>query len=276
MQKLNKVTFPRRLTPKGAHGSPVLCVFSDSSEDAFGACAYVRWQVSNTEFETCFVAAKSRVAPLKLLTIPRLELQAAVLASRLYNAIKNESRLSFDHVVFFTDSMIVFSWIRSQARRFKAFVSIRVAEIQANTDPSQWRHLPGELNVSDEVSRGIKPHELTGRWQQGPNFLHQPEELWPKTKMNEEKVNSEVNKELRKVQVCNVAATSQRDLIDYERFSSWRKLIRVTAHVLKFISSLKARRQKREESSTLTPKEITKGEVHLNNLHIKFGFLDWP
>jgi hypothetical protein len=106
----------------------VLCIFSDASRKAFGACAYVRWCVANGKYESRFIAAKSRVAPLKELTIPRLELQAAVLASRLGKTIQEESRLQFEKIIYFTDSRIVLAWICSQARGYKPFVSARVAE----------------------------------------------------------------------------------------------------------------------------------------------------
>lgn len=155
MEDLNHVTFERSLTPVDAIEVPTLCIFSDASNEAFGTCAYIRWRTGSNKYDTRFIAAKSRVAPLKPLTIPRLELQAAVLATRLYQSIAEESRLQFEKVVFFSDSNIVLSWIRSEAREFKPFVSARVAEIQSNSDPSQWRHVPGELNVADEVSRVI-------------------------------------------------------------------------------------------------------------------------
>ena len=86
------------------------------------ACAYVRWWIESNEYDTWFIAAKSRVAPLKPLGIPRLELQAAVLATRLYQSISEESRLQFEKVVFVSDSNIVLSWIPSQAREFKPCV----------------------------------------------------------------------------------------------------------------------------------------------------------
>ena len=85
----------------------MLCVFADASRKAFGACAYIRWQIENGKFESRFIAAKSRVAPLKELTIPRLELQSAVLASRLAMSILEESRLEFEKIIYFTDSQIV-------------------------------------------------------------------------------------------------------------------------------------------------------------------------
>ena len=92
LEHLEAVEFPRCLTPLSAIGTPVLCVFADSSRKAFRACAYIRWQIENGKFESKFIAAKCRVAPLKELTIPRLELQSAVLASRLAKSILEESR----------------------------------------------------------------------------------------------------------------------------------------------------------------------------------------
>ena len=88
-RKLNEVTFPRSLTPREVTGSATLCIFSDASKDAFGTCAYVRWEIGEEKYDVCFLAAKSRVAPLKELSIPRLELQAAV----LYKSIRPESRI---------------------------------------------------------------------------------------------------------------------------------------------------------------------------------------
>ena len=133
MLSLKGITFERCLTPPCAVGLPVLCIFSDASNEAFGSCAYARWQTSNGEYDIRFIAAKARVAPLKRLTIPRLELQGAVLAvSRLCKTIVQESRFQFEKVVMFLDSEIVLAWIRSEARKFKPFVSVRVGEIQTN------------------------------------------------------------------------------------------------------------------------------------------------
>jgi hypothetical protein len=139
--------------------------------EAFGACSYIRWKLADGSFGVRFIAAKSRVSPLKQLTIPRLELQGAVLASRLSKSILEETRLKFERTIFFLDSQIVLAWICSEARRFKPFVSIRVSEIQSNSDPATWKYLPGEYNVADEVSRGIPAQSLTERWQRGPEFL---------------------------------------------------------------------------------------------------------
>ncbi len=119
---LSQLSFERCLTPLNAVEQPVLCTFSDASVEAFGACSYIRWKLADGSFGVRFVAAKSRVAPLKTLTIPRLELQGAVLASRLSKSILEETRLKFERTMFFIDSQIVLAWIRGEARRFKPFV----------------------------------------------------------------------------------------------------------------------------------------------------------
>ena len=238
--KLNEVSFQRCLTPENAVGNPTLCVFSDASKNAFGACAYARWQLDDGKYEVRFIAAKSRVAPLKELTIPRLELQAAVLATRLHKAIVKESRLQFHKIIFFIDSMIVLAWICSQARVFKPFVSIRVSEIQNDTDPSQWRHIPGVNNVADSLSRGISVEQLEEEWQHGPAFLAQKEEDWPQESLPPAN-QKEVNREKRKCQAVYNVSVSREDAIDCKKFSEWRRLVRVTAYVMRFCRKMKAK-----------------------------------
>ena len=260
------MTFERSLTPEDATALPILCIFSDASNEAFGACAYVRWRTESNEYVTRLIATKSRVAPLKPLTILRLELQAAVMATRLSQSIAEESRMQFEKAVSFSDSNIVLSWIRSQVRKFKPFVSARVAEIQNNFDPSQWRHVPGELNVADDVSSGIPAQRLNGRWKQGPEFLRMPEDEWPSTAdLNE------VEKERRKTQA--ILLTGSPEFIDSKKFSNWRKLVKTSAYVFRFIWNLRTRceakklpenpeEQMQGSHGPLAPQELEKAEKY--------------
>ena len=110
-----------------------------------------------------FVAAKTRVAPLKELTIPRLELQAAMLASRLGKSILQESGFNFERVRYLFDSRVALAWIKGETRSFKPFVSCRVAEIQSHSSPKDWFHCPTELNVADDLIKGIAASEVNGR-----------------------------------------------------------------------------------------------------------------
>ena len=261
MTELQNVELERCLTPPLSIQKPILCVFSDASESAFGACVYIRWQLSNGQFETRFVTAKSRVAPLKRLTVPRLELQAAVMATRLNSSVIEELRMTVEKTVFFTDSTIALSWIRSHARSYKPFVSARIGEVQTNSDPSQWRHVPGSLNPADDISRGITVSQLQDRWKTGPEFLTLPEEQWPESDIQ---TNIDAHAEEKRSAKVIMHATST-EVIDCTRVSSWKRLLRVTAYVFRFVQVLKTKVQKdvvSDVAPTLTTEELGKAETY--------------
>ena len=115
MNQLNGVFFERCILPQVTVEPPTLCVFADASRDAFGTSAYLRSETPSGEVNVKFVAAKSRVAPLKEVNMPRLELQAAVLASRLCATIEKETQIKLQVSVLLTDSRIVLAWIRNQS-----------------------------------------------------------------------------------------------------------------------------------------------------------------
>ena len=121
--------------------------------------------------------------------------------------------------------MVTLALICNHARRFKAFVSSRIGEIQTHTDPCQWKHVPGDQNVADDATRGISVKDLNGRRMNGPQFLYMPEEDWPKAiaVANE----AEVSKECRKVQAVfqlqNIAVMLQQ-AIDCKRFLKMEKI----------------------------------------------------
>ena len=261
MKELDGIGFKRCLVPPEADELPSLCVFADASQEAFGACAYIRQKTKENTYEVTFVAAKSRVAPLKQLTIPRLELQAAVLASRLAKSILDESRIQFESVKFLTDSTITLAWIQCASRSFKPFVSSRVGEIQSKSDPSQWKHIPSEENVADDLSRGLRVQQLTGRWMNGPRFLTLPEEQWPVQTVTPSP--AEHNMERRHVNA--VSAASQVDIgnvIDPKVFTSWRKLIRVTAWLGRLAEKIRSRRnQLGGREGPLMPEQLAKAEI---------------
>ena len=154
--------------------------------------------------------------------------------------------MQFEKVVFVSDRNIVLSRIRSKGREFKPFVSARVAEIQRNSHPSQWRHVSGELNVDDDVSRGTPAKRLIGRWNQGPEFLRLPEEEWPQE--NSTADLNEVEKERRKTQA--ILLTGSPEVIDCKKFSNWRKLVRTSAYVFRFIRNLRTRCQAKKLPET--------------------------
>ena len=183
---------------------------------------------------------------------------AAVLASRLAKTIVKECTIQFGDFKFFTESSITIAWIQSSSRSFKPFVSARVGEIQNNSDPSQWKHIPGEENVADDVSRGLHVRQLTGRWMNGPEFLKLPEEQWPvqtatlhQGDMERRHVNT----------VSAVWPAGVGNVIDVKNFSSWRK-IRVTAWIRRLAEKIRLRRNATSgREGPLMPEELKKAEV---------------
>lgn len=193
-----------------------LHTFVDASEDAFAAVVYLR-SVSEDKVNVDLVAAKARVAPIKILTIPRLELQAAVLGARLLETVKKELRIQISKCVMWTDSQIVLAWINSQHRRYKIFVAHRVAEILETTSTDQWKYVKSVQNPADE---GTKIIDRSSIWQHGPPFLLDPEEFWP-----EIQIEMQTDEELRNY--VNIHQENHPySFINDEYFSDWRRLVR--------------------------------------------------
>ncbi|XP_028399260.1 uncharacterized protein LOC114522717 [Dendronephthya gigantea] len=179
IEELKTIQFPRCLQPPSPIGSPELHVFADASVLAYGAAAYLVWSSSSGRTEVRLISAKARVAPLRQTTIPRLELMAALLATRLAKTIYDEFKIKPIRVTLWSDSMIVLAWLRSESTLLKSFVGVRVAEIQSTWEPDVWRYVPTDLNPADDLSRGIAVHEMNERWMNGPLFLRECPEHWP-------------------------------------------------------------------------------------------------
>ena len=163
-------------------GVSELHVFADASKAVYGAVAYLVWMTPHDP-HVSLVSAKARVAPLHHTTIPRLELMAALVASRLAQTICQEFKLKSSNVTLWSDSTIVLNWLRSESASFKPFVGVRVAEIQESWSPSSWRYVPLEDNPADDLSGGITVEELcSGRWINGPPFLSKLKTEWPSEK----------------------------------------------------------------------------------------------
>ncbi|XP_049918294.1 uncharacterized protein LOC126401218, partial [Epinephelus moara] len=178
LQDLEKVTtfsIHRCLKPpdfgQPTHGQ--LHHFSDASESGYGTVTYLRLQNNSNIIHVSFMLCKARVAPLKQVTIPRLELTAAVLAVRVDTMLRAELQLLLEKSCFWTDSTSVLKYIRNEDRRFQTFVANRISTIRRATDVSQWRYIHTTQNPADEASRGLTmDHLLTNRrWIEGPEFL---------------------------------------------------------------------------------------------------------
>ena len=234
-QRLKEVVVPRCLKPvEGEAVSSQFHVFCDASEAAFGAVIYLRTSLTNGEHHCSLVMSKTRVAPLKQMSIVRLELQAAVLAARLMDTVLKEATVAVDAVTFWSDSKVVLQYIANESRRFHVFVANRVAEIHDLTRKEQWRHVPGTLNPADDCSRGLAASDLAPdcRWLRGPGFLWQDEENWP-PKQDTGPLRPR-QEEVKEEKFAGLTLQRQPVLPDATKFSCWLKYRRVAAWVRRF------------------------------------------
>ena len=185
--------------------------FADASTVAYGAVSYLRIVDENFVVRCSFVMGKSHLAPTRPITVPRLELLAAVTALRLDKAIKRELSLPFSKTYFWSDSTVVIQSIYNSRKRFPVFVANRLAEIERDNDVEDWRYVPSGLNPADEVSRGVTAEVLadSAMWLKGPEFLLKPSEEWPKNLERLSKLPNEFPLLERKVDVVQSLFSSE-------------------------------------------------------------------
>lgn len=216
-----------------------LHVFGDASEKAYAAVAYLVGTDGFGNRICTMVTGKARVAPVKVVSIPRLELQAAVLASRLAVTVKTELDVKVSNEFLWSDSMTVLRWINSNARDYQKYVSFRLAEIDRITKRSDWHWVPSESNPADEATRLDWP-DNKGMWLSGPPFLCDPQVAWP-SGYDTEHAAQEPDPE--RVERALVTIKETPPLIDVTRFSSWMRAVRVTAHVMAFVGACRAKQR---------------------------------
>ena len=234
---------PRCYYPKEvAITSTQLHGFSDASEKAYSGVVYLRMEDSTGAVHTSLIASKTRVAPIKRLTIPRLELNGALILARLLSHCKDVLDLPLNAVHAWTDSTVVLAWIQGDPRRFKVYVGNRVAQILDLTPADCWKHVRSGENPADCASRGIFPSELLEHdlWWKGPQWLLLPPSEWPKNNSATDDTQ-EGNDELSVI-TCNLA-TVEEPLIPTDKFSSFTRYKQVTGWIIRFIHNCKARVQ---------------------------------
>ncbi|XP_040172707.1 uncharacterized protein LOC120905736 [Anopheles arabiensis] len=206
-----------------------LHVFVDAGADGYAAVAYFRFECHG-RIEVSLVGSKARVAPLKYLSVPRLELQAAVMGCRIASSITSAHRETIRGSYFWTDSTDVIDWINADHRKYSIFVAHRVAEVLDTTNVDDWRWLPTKLNVADEAIKwtNLQHHLASERWFSGPEFLQLPEAEWNIPR----RVPSETSEEVRKKDRLKLVGIhiARPIFIDYERFSRWTRLVRTMAY----------------------------------------------
>ena len=220
-----------------------LHVFADASLLAYGCVAYVRESpLPGHQGQTSvrFVLAKARVAPLKgKWTIPRLELLAAVLATRIAKCIKGALPGQFDRTFMYSDNASVLGWIRDRPDRWKTFVAHRIREIQTDSEVSSWEYVRSAENSSDLLSRGspLDTPELLEFWETGPRWLKSQKHPEPHALNDNSVERSDIIREKKRETVTAVVNVSDsKQTLFVRKLSTWEKSVRVMAYVRRFIA----------------------------------------
>lgn len=174
LQCLSEVHVPRPYTKMSLSQAKCveLCIFSDASMKAICAVSYLKVMARDDTTEVGFVLGKARLAPQPELTIPRLELCAAVMAVEMSEVICEEIDHPINKISFYTDSKVVLGYIYNQSRRFYVYVNNRVRRIRESTTPEQWHFVTTDQNPADHGSRSVPAAALQSTtWFTGPSFL---------------------------------------------------------------------------------------------------------
>lgn len=248
---LSNITIPRWL---GIEPGKLIQIhgFADASAKSYGMCFYVRAE-GHDSIECNLVIAKTKVAPLKGMTIPRLELSAVVMMANALKQVCDTHGVCIENVTLWTDSSIVIHWLSKNPVGMKEFVARRVADVQDLTKGVQWKHVKTNDNPADLASRGVLVNELVENslWFNGPSWLRQTQDKWPVSQFTVDqlvekaaavesiprKTMTVIRKEI--VPRIDSPQSQSRDELLIDHCSSMMKLVRVTARILRFTEAMK-------------------------------------
>ncbi|XP_011306365.1 uncharacterized protein [Fopius arisanus] len=259
LTQLDQLSIPRWLSLSPTITNVQIHGFADASTVAMGAVVYLRTQRGNETPTVNLMCAKTRVAPLKRMTIPRLELTAALLLTKIVSWTQQTLELNAE-IYRWSDSSVALAWINSHPSRWKEFVHKRVTKIQEELPTAVWRHVGGIHNPADCASRGISPTQLNEHhlWWNGPDWLAKPPSAWPQNTTN---TPTEVSLEERPASAHAVAVeVRQHPLAEFlNRYSTLSKVLQVTATINRAMPRL--RRQPTPDTPVLTTRELNEARI---------------
>ena len=260
LEKTKKVHIPRYYHGQLHEKSEKIELFGfcDSSEEAYAASVYAR-VTQDSDSHVSLVTSKSRVAPLDKQTVSRLELLSCLILLRLMNSVVDtlSPLVEFKVVRCWTDSIAALYWIQGLSKEWKLFIENRVQEVRRRVNHSLWSHCPGKENPADLPTRWSDPTQLTtnSHWWNGLEWLKKDEKYWPNPLLAQD-VPQTCFKEMKsvgnKVKQENSTIVTQvalegdiKPAIPFENFSSYQRLLRVSAYVLRFIENCCSKKMSR-------------------------------
>ena len=269
LENLQEINVPRCLQEFKLEKSISVQTFVDASNEAYGAVSYLRSEYAQGCYGARIVASKTRVGPLTPMSTPRLELMAAILGLYLTLSILAAFNIPSSQARFWSDSMNVLYWIRGKGKQYRPFVANRIGEIQRQCNPEQWHYVESKENPADLCSRGLRATRLNEStlWWRGPDFLSKHESEWPKAKIAEglDVKTESKTKFISAPSVNFVVRPGSEDCkwrLHPSNWSSWLKLTRAVAWVLRFVANCRSYRQERRKGS-LSPEELQNAEIRI-------------
>lgn len=250
--EIEEIQIPRYVSGVD-RGKCQLIAFADASKTAYAACVYLRSRDDQGSWQMSLLAAKTRVAPVKEISLPRLELCAADLLAKLYQVVYRNIAQYVEESIAFTDSKVVLAWLEADPYKWKTFVANRVARIVTIIPRENWYYIKSQENPADKATRGLKVKELKHMklWWEGPVAMKREEWL---DILKKGKVINETQEEVR---IVSCISTEKEENKLLERFSSWNKLRRVMAYCLRFINNSRRTKAQRNYGG-LSCQELSK------------------
>ncbi|XP_064074465.1 uncharacterized protein LOC113394292 [Vanessa tameamea] len=217
-----------------------LHTFADASQAAYAGAVYMKVTDGFGNIRVNLVTSKTKVSPVeKEISIPRLELCAALLATKLIHEVSQIMQIPKEDLYAWSDSTVVLAWVRGEPTRWNTFVSNRVSEIHTMLDSSQFRHIETINNPADCASRGIKGADLAGLmlWWHGPNCLHHNS-----TYVLRDDFSTTI--EERPIKTLTAIIQSEEELV-WTRFSNLTRMVRILAYCKRYIDILKLSKKNR-------------------------------
>ena len=266
-----KIEVPRFYGFNSLKGTTELHLVSDSSSDAFGCVVYFRNTTDKNLVNVSFLIRKSRLAPLneKTLSIPKLELQAAVTAACIKNKLIEEAELNVNRVFFWTDSKTVLKYIKNDNKRFPVFMTHPVTEIWEHSNKNEWHYISSKFNVADDCTRPIKLEESHNNchYLNGLKFLRCLELPIFSCIEDSFPVNlNNINFESKYLKEDEGSQKKDSNFIFWERFSNWNKLVGIIALVFKFSKhwlSLAQKNQSTYQTRRLLLEDLAKSKYFI-------------